>query len=178
VAIIAAYRSTGEIAVPGYESISEGKGSTGTAIVSNFIDVAAGGATALGSTLGISMTDDALVARNVISGGIAIDLVAVGGNPTPVLLNATTAGSVGAALDSSGNCLEVANSIGVHINAGGATVTPTTFIDNWWGAADGPRPGGSGASADAMITATPFLAAPSVYCGFDRIFAGVFEPVA
>ena len=163
--------------------ISVGLGSTGTAIVSNFINVAANGITSLASTSlsadGIDFNGDTLVARNVISSkgsDIAIG-PPDGSSPTAVFLNATAAGSGGAVLDSSDNCLPDTDAYrGVNIfTYGTATTTPTTFENNWWGAINGPQPAGSGAYADAAVDAVPFLAAPSPYCGFDRIFANGFE---
>lgn len=163
--------------------IAVGNGSSGTAIVSNFFNIAANGITSLASSSGnvdgIDFVDDTLVARNVISSkGSNIFVSSPDGTlPTAVFLNATAAGSGGAVLDSSDNCLPDTDAYrGVSISLyGTATATPTTFENNWWGAINGPQPTGSGAYADTTVDAVPFLAARSPYCGFDHIFADGFD---
>ena len=158
-------------------------GSSGTAIVSNFFNVAANGVTSLASSSnnvdGIDFSDDTLVARNVIStkGSNIFVLPPNDASPTAVFLNATAAGTGGAVLDSSDNCIMDTDAYrGVSIfTYGTATATPTTFENNWWGAINGPQPTGSGAYADAAVDAAPFLTAPSPYCRFDRIFTDGFE---
>jgi hypothetical protein len=56
-------------------------------------------------------------------------------------------------------------------------VISTDFTTNWWGAADGPAPNGSGNSASSNVNYTPFLTAPSPYCSLevDVIFANGFD---
>jgi CSLREA domain-containing protein len=158
--------------------------STGTSIVGNYINVAANGVTSLAGTSqytqGIELANDALVARNLIrAAAYGVDIILGspnGTSPTSVFLNATPAGGAGGAtLDSSDNCLDDTAASGVAIDAYMVTTSATTFANNWWGAINGPRPGGNGASADPAVTATPFLTAPSLYCGFDRIFSDGFD---
>lgn len=173
------------IAAPGGTAIHVSTTGTGTAIVSNFIDVAADGLTQVFGghaplyTTGLTLYANALVARNLIavgSNGGGIFLKPGDSNVTPVFLNGVSAGSGGATLDSSNNCLHGNTSGGVSAqDYGGTTLTPTTFINNWWGAANGPAPGGDGDSASSNVTATPYLTAPSPYCGFDGIFVDGFE---
>jgi hypothetical protein len=67
---------------------------------------------------------------------------------------------------------------GVLVNdASNPTVASTDFFSNWWGAADGPAPNGSGDSASSNVNYVPFLTAPSIFCGLnpDHIFANGFE---
>ena len=150
--------------------IGVGGGSTGTAIVSNFINVAADGITSLaGSSTqneGIEAVDDVLVARNLfrVAYGVDINLFS-----SSVLSNPALAGSDGAPLNSTDNCFADVTSIGVN------SANTTLAFDNWWGAANGPAPTGSGASAAAGVYTVPFLAAPSPYCGFDHIFTNGFD---
>jgi len=167
------------IANPSGPAILNFEGSVDTAIVSNFIGVAADGVTAFGGTadvIGIDLIGaDTLIARNRISAGngIGVALNPNASNATPLFLNQTMAGSNGAMLDSSDNCM-VGNGAGVYTNSL-ATPALTSFTQNWWGAQDGPAPGGSGDFSSANVTASPYLSAPSPYCGFDRVFAGGFE---
>ena len=171
------------IANSGFAGVGVGKTSSGSAIVSNFIDVAADGVTLLANALGtsgISAIGNVLVARNLISSGsgYGILLSSNSTDPTPIFLNAAAAGTGGAILDSSDNCLQHNSIAGVYaLNSGGGSVAATTFVDNWWGAADGPsgNNGGSGVFASASVTVAPVLAAPSVYCGFDHIFGDGFD---
>ena len=170
------------IADPGYPAISVYYKSTGTAIVSNFINVAANGVTSLvgasTNSIGVEMSADTLVARNVIGAGSGVDifLESANGGGTAAFLNPALAGSSGAPLNSTDNCFPDTTSEGAYeFLYGGATATPTLFVYNWWGAADGPAPGGSGASADPAVYTTPFLTAPSPYCGFDHIFTNGFD---
>ena len=169
------------IAIDVNEPIIAGNGSVGLEIVSNFINVTADGITSLASapSHGVSLAASALFARNVISagGGTNISLFPPNDHSlTSVFLNSWPAGTNGATLDSSGNCLDDATSTGLEIYVYGTAIgSPTAFIRNWWGAADGPRPAGSGASADPLALTTPFLAAPSPYCGFDHIFTNGFD---
>ena len=153
--------------------------SAGTAIVSNFINVAADGTTSLadpqyGNTFGIEFSYDTLVARNVIAAGIglSIGLLSPGAGSNAGFLNPGVAGSGGASLMSADNCVIDVTSSGVTIESG--THAATTFANNYWGASDGPRPSGSGASADALIGFVPFEAVKSVYCGYDQIFGSDF----
>jgi len=168
------------IANDGYTPISVGSGSFGITIVSNFINVAADGVTSLVSTFsqGVNLGASALFARNVVSAGSGNGVVLLPPNDhslTSVFLNSTPVGSGGATLDSSDNCFDDATLYGVQIVAyGSAIAAPTAFIRNWWGAADGPAPTGSGAIADALVLTAPFLTAPSPYCGIDHIFADGF----
>jgi CSLREA domain-containing protein len=158
------------------------EGSANTAIVSNFIGVGADGTTAFDgttNTVGIELSGaDALIARNyVTTGGVGTGILLGpnSSNQTPVFLNQTMAGSSGATLDSSDNCVQ-GNGAGVDTNTGSnPTVISTDFVGNWWGAADGPAPNGSGNSASSNVNYTPFLAAPSTFCNFDEIFAGGFD---
>lgn len=149
--------------------IGVGGGSTGTAIVSNFINVAADGITSLsGSSTqneGIDTVDDVLVARNLFRVGYGVDINLFSSS---VLSNPALAGSNGAPLNSTDNCFADVTSIGVN------SANTMLAFNNWWGAANGPAPTGSGASAAAGIYTVPFLAAPSPYCGFDHIFANGF----
>lgn len=159
-------------------SIGNFSGAAGTAIVSNFIGVAADGVTALSggfSSTGIVVGGDTLVARNVVSSGnhgIALEN-APPGTAAAIFLNGVPAGSSGAILDSADNCVQGNSNGGVVLESG--TPTATTFANNWWGAGDGPQPGGSGDAVAANVTATPFLNAPSAYCGFDGIFGNGFD---
>ncbi|HXR63277.1 MAG TPA: CSLREA domain-containing protein [Rudaea sp.] len=166
-------------------AIQNFEGSDSTAVVSNFIGVAADGTTAFPgnvNTIGIDMLGaDTLVARNYITtgnSGIGIRLGPNSLDVTPVFLNQTTAGSQGATLDSSDNCVQ-GNAIGgVLVNdASNPTVASTDFVSNWWGAADGPAPNGSGNAASSNVNYAPFLTAPSIFCGLnpDHIFANGFE---
>jgi len=167
------------IANPAGPSILNFEGSTDTAIVNNFIGVAADGVTAFGGTVDVIGIDligaDTLVARNRISAGsgIGIALNPNAANVTPLFLSQTMAGSSGATLDSSDNCVS-GNGAGVYTNSL-ATPALTSFTENWWGAADGPAPAGSGDFSSANVTASPYLSAPSAYCGFDQVFAAGFE---
>lgn len=160
------------------------QGSTGTAVVSNFIGIAADGVTVIPGTANAAGVDlsggDALVARNLIStgAGVAISLNPNSLNATPVFLNQTPAGNGGAILDSSDNCVQDNTNGGVFTNSNGgaAAATSTTFLNNWWGASDGPAPGGSGTFASNNVITAPFLTAPSPYCSLlDRIFVQGFE---
>jgi len=159
------------------------QGSENTAIVSNFIGVASDGTTAFSgnaNAVGIDILGaDTLVARNYITTGGPGTGIRLGPNSdelTPVFLNQTTAGSNGATLDSSGNCLQGNASGGVAVNiSSNPTVISTDFVANWWGAADGPAPNGSGDSASSNINYAPFLTAPSIYCNFDEIFSASFD---
>jgi hypothetical protein len=123
---------------------------------------------------------DTLVARNVISSGGAGTGVLLSPNSagqTAVFLNHTSAGSTGATLNSSDNCVQ-GNGAGVDTNvASNPTVISTDFAANWWGAADGPAPNGSGNSASSNVNYAPFLTAPSPYCSVevDVIFANGFD---
>lgn len=172
------------IANPGYPAISVYYKSTDTAIVSNFINVAANGVTSLigaaTNSIGVEMTADTLIARNVISAASDVGIFlesATGQGGTAAFLNPALAGSGGAPLNSTDNCFPDSTSQGVYefLSGGAATATPTLFVFNWWGAANGPGPGGSGASADPAAYTTPYLTVPSPYCGFDRIFTDGFE---
>jgi CSLREA domain-containing protein len=159
-------------------------GSTNTAIVGNFIGVAADGTTAFSGTVnarGVELDGaDTLVARNVISSGGAGTGVLLSPNSsgqTAVFLNQSSAGSGGAVLNSSDNCVQ-GNAAGVDINtSSNPVVISTDFTTNWWGAADGPAPNGSGNSASSNVNYAPFLTAPSPYCGVevDAIFANGFD---
>ncbi|HSE12047.1 MAG TPA: CSLREA domain-containing protein [Rudaea sp.] len=158
-------------------SIANFAGSPGNAVVSNFIGVAADGVSALTgfSSTGITVASDTLVARNVITTGnrgIALENDPPG-TAAAIFLNGAAAGSSGAILDSTDNCVQGNANGGVVLLSG--TATATTFANNWWGAADGPAPGGSGDSVAANVTATPFLDGSSVYCGFDDIFGNGFD---
>ncbi|HXD53104.1 MAG TPA: hypothetical protein VN689_14480, partial [Burkholderiales bacterium] len=150
--------------------VGVGGGSTNTAIVSNFINVAADGVTSLagssGYNEGVEAVNDVLVARNLfrVATGYDINLVA-----SAVLSNPASAGSEGAPLNSTDNCFPDTSSTGVH------TSNTTLAFYNWWGAADGPQPTGSGAYADPAVYTVPFLTAPSPYCGFDHIFTNGFD---
>jgi len=162
--------------------VGVGGGSANTAIVSNFINVAADGATSLvGSSnynYGLEATNDVLVARNVISAGSGVGIFlesATAGGGTAALLNPALAGSGGAPLNSTDNCLPDTISQGITEYLNGGSATPTLFVYNWWGAVNGPAPGGSGASADPAVYTVPFLTAPSPYCGFDHIFTNGFD---
>jgi CSLREA domain-containing protein len=160
------------------------EGSTNTAIVGNFIGVAADGTTAFSGTMNARAIEldgaDTLVARNVITTGGAGTGVLLSPNSngqTPVFLNQTGAGSAGATLDSSDNCVQ-GNGAGVDINtSSNPIVISTDFAANWWGATDGPAPNGSGNSASSNVNYMPFLAAPSPYCSLevDVIFANGFD---
>jgi CSLREA domain-containing protein len=170
--------STAGVAIENFE------GSDNTAIVNNFIGVASDGSTAFAGTamtVGIELLGaDALVARNVImTGGVGtgVRLAPNSSNQTAVFLNQTNAGSNGVVMDSSGNCVQD-NGAGVDVNdSSNPTVLSTDFLNNWWGAADGPAPTGSGNSAAGNVNYTPFLTAPSPYCNVDAetIFANGFE---
>lgn len=160
------------------------EGSTNTAIVGNFIGVAADGTTAFSGTTNARAIEldgaDTLVARNVISTGGAGTGVLLSPNSagqTPLFLNQTSAGSSGAILNSSDNCVQ-GNGAGVDVNtSSNPTVVSTDFTTNWWGAIDGPAPNGSGNSASSNVNYVPFLTAPSPYCGIevDNIFANGFD---
>ena len=174
------------IANPAGFAVENFEGSSNTAIVGNYIGVAADGTTAFGgsaNTVGIEMSGaDALVSSNIITtGGLGtgIELSPNSAKVTPVFLNQTSAGSGGAVLDSSGNCVQGNGTAGVDVNIGASpTVLSTDFVGNWWGAADGPAPNGSGDSASSNINFTPFLTAPASICSpvTDAIFADGFEP--
>lgn len=169
------------IAVTDYEAVSSGNGTTALAIVNNFINVAADGVTPLANgSAAVTLASDSLVARNVIrSGSAGTDIALYPPNdhsPTSVFLNAALPRAGGVRMNSSDNCLDDSTANGVLEEPyGTATVTPTTFGRNWWGAANGPRPAGSGAFADAAVATTPFSTKRSPYCGFDRIFANGFD---
>jgi len=166
-------------------AIQNFEGSSNTAIVGNFIGVASDGTTALtgnANAVGIEMLGaDTLVARNYITTGgpgYGIQLSPNSLGDTPVFLNQATAGSQGATLDSSDNCVQGNASGGVTINdSSNPIVISTDFVNNWWGAADGPAPNGTGDSASSNVNYAPFLTAPSVYCSLnaDQIFANGFE---
>lgn len=169
---------------PDYPALSISTDSTGTSVVSNFVNIAADGITLYPATFnggaGIVLNSNALVARNVVGTAdfhSASSLNAPNvSTPNAVFLNATSTFAGGATLDSSDNCFPNTNAYGVNVSTPpGGTKTTATFLNNWWGAANGPRPNGSGAIADAVVTATPYLIAPSVYCGFDRIFSDGFN---
>jgi len=174
------------IANPGGFAVENFEGSNGTAVVGNYIGIGADGVTPFGGSVnavGIGMSGaDTLVARNFIStGGLGNGILLSPNNldhTTPVFLNQTTAGTNGATLDSSDNCLQGNGAGGVFTNeAGNPTVISTDFISNWWGAADGPAPNGSGDSAASNVNFAPFLTAPSPYCGTqpDIVFRDGFE---
>jgi hypothetical protein len=160
------------------------EGSANTAIVGNFIGVAADGTTAFSATAnarGIELDGaDTLIARNVIMSGGAGTGVLLSPNSagqTPVFLNQISAGNNGAIMNSSDNCVQ-GNGAGVDTNiASNPTVISTDFVANWWGAADGPAPNGSGNSASSNVNYAPFLTAPSPYCSVvvDVIFANGFD---
>jgi len=171
------------IANPAGFAVENWEGSSQTAIVGNYIGVAADGTTTFGgsaNTIGIELTGgDALVSSNIITTGgfgIGIELSPNSAKVTPVFLNQTSAGSNGAVLDSSGNCVQGNGTAGVTVNIGSnPTVISTDFIGNWWGAADGPAPNGSGDSASGNVNFTPFLTAPAPACAVDEIFANGFD---
>lgn len=158
------------------------EGSSNVAIVGNYIGVAADGTTvfnANAATTGVVLSGaNALVARNLVSTGAmgtGILLSPNLQNETPVFLNQTTAGTAGAVLDSSGNCVQ-GNAYGVDTSlASNPTVISTDFLNNWWGAADGPAPNGSGDSVSSNINYMPFLTAAASVCAADAIFANGFE---
>jgi len=150
--------------------IAAGNGSTDTAIVNNFINVAADGITSLAGPSSsaddcVALGVNALVARNLISAG---DGVGIGLALSAGFVNPGLAGTGGAPLNSTDNCFADVGSTGVF------TDTATLFFYNWWGAADGPKPAGSGASASPSVITAPFLTAPSPYCSVDHIFADGF----
>jgi CSLREA domain-containing protein len=171
------------IANPAGVAVEAFEGSSNTAVVGNYLGIAADGMTVLSgstSTVGINMNGtDVLVARNVItSGGLGTGIALTAGstNQTPVFLNQSTAGSGGATLDSSDNCVQGNATAGVATNMdANTTVLSTTFIGNWWGAADGPAPNGSGDSAANNVVFEPFLTQQSSGCGLDHVFADGFE---
>jgi CSLREA domain-containing protein len=160
------------------------EGSTNTAIVGNFIGVAADGTTAFSGTANARAIEldgaDTLVARNVMTtggAGTGVLLSANSASETPVFLNQTSAGGSGQTMNSSDNCVQ-GNGAGVDVNiASNPTVISTDFVGNWWGAADGPAPNGSGNSASSNVNYAPFLTAPSAYCSLevDVIFANGFD---
>ncbi|HEY2395270.1 MAG TPA: CSLREA domain-containing protein [Rudaea sp.] len=161
------------------------EGSQNTALVGNFIGVAADGMTGFtgnANAVGIDMLGaDMLVARNYITTGglgVGIRLGPDSNEQTPVFLNQTMVGSSGATLDSSDNCVQGNAAGGVAVNiASNPTVISTDFVGNWWGAVDGPAPNGSGDSAANNVNYAPFLTAPSPYCSVnpDSIFANGFD---
>jgi CSLREA domain-containing protein len=171
------------IANPTGFAVQNWEGSSNTAIVGNYIGVAADGTTTFGgsaNTIGIELTGaDALVSSNFITTGglgIGIELSPNSVKVTPVFLNQTAAGPNGAVLDSSGNCLQGNGTAGVTVNIGAnPTVMSTDFVANWWGAADGPAPNGTGDSASSNVNYTPFLTSPASVCAADAIFADGFE---
>jgi CSLREA domain-containing protein len=172
------------IANPTGSAVENFEGSTATAIVGNYLGIAADGVTVLAATVyavGITLAGaDALVARNAIStggAGTAILLSPGSSNQTPLFSNGAMAGSDGATLDSSDNCVS-GNGAGVDTRtASNPTVPPTDFWNNWWGAANGPAPSGSGDSVSANVVFWPYLDAPSPYCGAiaGDIFASGFD---
>ena len=112
------------IANPTGTGVENFEGSMDTAIVGNYIGIATDGETVLdgsATTIGIVLAGaNALVARNAISTagqGTGIVLSPDASNRTPVFANNATAGSSGATLDSSGNCLQH-NGAGVDTDLG------------------------------------------------------------
>ena len=158
------------------------EGSYHSAFVGNSIGVSAahvplgGNAEAVGIELAGA---DALVARNIITTGAGkgVRLSPRANNSTAAFINGVTAGSGGAMLDSSGNCVSGNGGGGVSVDSGGDPApTVTQFSDNWWGATDGPAPYGGGDSAAANIVVTPFMTSPPSYCGgAGDLFAASFE---
>jgi len=151
-------------------AIAAANSSTGTAIVNNFVNVAADGITSLAGPSSsandcVELSVNALVARNMISAGDGIDIQLVS---SAGFVNPGIAGTGGAPLNSTDNCFVDTASTGVF------TDTATLFFYNWWGAADGPKPAGSGAYASPPVITAPFLTAPSAYCSVDHIFADGF----
>jgi hypothetical protein len=171
------------IANPAGTAVQNFEGSSNTAIVGNYLGVAADGTTTFGgsaNTTGIELSGaDALISANYITtGGLGTGIVLSpsSANQTPSFLNQTPAGTHGATLDSSGNCLQGNGTAGVDVNvASNPTVISTDFVDNWFGAADGPAPNGSGDSVSSNINYMPFLTAAASVCAADAIFANGFE---
>ena len=165
-------------------------GSDKAAIVGNYFGVGADGTTVLDATqnaVGVELRGvGALVARNIISsGGIGTGVLLSpnGANQTPVFSNQASAGIGGSTLDSSENCVQ-ANGFGIAVaDASNPTELSTDFLNNWWGASDGPGPNGSGNPVASNVVYSPFLTKPSLYCGggsngstgTDTVFANGFD---
>lgn len=169
------------IANPTGQAIETFEGSVLSAFVGNLIGVSATRAPLGGTTsaVGIELAGaDALVARNVITtgDGKGVRLSPRANNSTPAFLNHAPAGTGGATLDSSDNCVAGNSSGGVAVDTGGnPTLLTTQFSGNWWGAASGPAPSGSGDSAASNVIVTPFLTSAPSYCGGGDLFVSSFE---
>ncbi|HEX8732431.1 MAG TPA: hypothetical protein VF725_10285 [Ktedonobacterales bacterium] len=95
---------------------------------------------------------DALAA----SAGVSITSNRISGFATGVQSAAIAAG---ASVSASQNCI-MGNTTGASV-AAGATLTAD---HNWWGAANGPKPSGSGNAATGAISTSPHLTAPAAIC--------------
>lgn len=187
--IVAADLCRNVIANPSGVAVVNYEESKKAAIVGNYIGVGADGAhvfDANNAAVAIElMGAETLIARNLLStggAGTGIVLSPNSLNYTPIFVNGASAGSGGAVLDSAENCVQ-GNGAGVAVaDASNPTELSTTFANNWWGAADGPAPGGNGDSVADNVAYSPFLTAPSAYCGgnsgaktSDTIFIGTFN---
>lgn len=145
-----------------------------TFIVGNLIGTLPSGAPGLpNAQFGIMLSNDtrALVHGNVISGhNPGIRLFGSSGRPFPRFLNGEALPTGGAPLDSSGNCI-AGNTAGVALLVNGGTPTTITFLDNWWGAANGPSGagGGSGDSISSGIDFSPFLTVAPAGCAITLV---------
>lgn len=95
---------------------------------------------------------DALAA----SAGVSVTNNRISGFTTGVQSGALASG---ASVSATQNCI-MGNTTGVSV-ASGAILNAT---HNWWGAANGPKPSGSGNAATGSVSTSPFLKSPAAIC--------------
>jgi CSLREA domain-containing protein len=144
-------------------------GSTNNAVVGNFIGTNAGSTANLPNGFaGINMTNtSALIARNIVRGNpTGIRVAGFGASASTSLFRNGVPPIAGAAnMDSANNCVNGNGNGVLTASINGAAIVPTTFENNWWGAANGPSGGGgSGDSVSSNVDYAPFLTSSPSGC--------------
>lgn len=150
-------------------SINGFNGTDRSFIVGNLIGTFPSGAAGVpNGNYGIQLFADtrALVNGNVVSGHTeGIRLLGASGRTVPRFLNGEALPTGGDPLDSANNCI-TGNTAGVSLVLNGGTATAISFLQNWWGAANGPSGagGGNGDSVSSGIGFDPFLTSAPAGC--------------